>query len=197
MRIRTMFPVLALCASLPATGQETYQQPPPPIAQILDADQTPLVRLSPDRIWLLLLERPGLPPIAEVSTPELRLAKLRINPRTGGRSRETTLKRLVIRPIAGSTERRIETPPGARIGHVSISPNGRNVAFSVATDDGLALWSADVATGKTRKLTDARLNTAIGSGPKNRQGNGGGPYAWLNTDGLVCQLIPPNRGTTP
>ena len=64
----------------------TYQMPPQVLADIIDAPPTPGVYLSPDKEWLLLLERPGNPSIEEVAAPELRLAGLRINPRSMGRS---------------------------------------------------------------------------------------------------------------
>jgi hypothetical protein len=46
--------------------------------------------LAPDGRTLLLAEQPGLPGIAEVAQPELRLAGLRINPRNNGPSRVAT-----------------------------------------------------------------------------------------------------------
>jgi hypothetical protein len=52
-------------AALPLAGGAQSRPPPQPIAQILDQPATPLVQLSPDREQLLLLERPGLPPVAD------------------------------------------------------------------------------------------------------------------------------------
>jgi len=49
---------------------------------------------------MLLMDRPGLPSIEEVAQPELRLAGLRINPRTNGRSRLRSLTGLHIEVLA-------------------------------------------------------------------------------------------------
>ena len=57
--------VVADVVAGPLAAGAQYRQPPQPIAQILDQPATPLVQLSPDRERLLLLERAGLPPIAE------------------------------------------------------------------------------------------------------------------------------------
>src|SRR5438128_12664930 len=86
--------VVAVCLALvtPAAAQESrsaspgYRMPPKAIAELIDAPVTPGASLSPNREWLLLLEVPSLPPIAEISQPELRLAGLRFNPRTNGPS---------------------------------------------------------------------------------------------------------------
>src|ERR1043165_5194868 len=64
-----------------SAASATYNVPPAPIAQILDAAPTPSVDVSPTRSTLAILGRANLPPIAEVAEGELRLAGYRINPR--------------------------------------------------------------------------------------------------------------------
>src|SRR6266542_1689503 len=105
----------AISCTIGLQAQVQYRDPDPVVAKILDAPSTPVVSLSPDRRWLLLLERPGLPPIAEVAAPDLRLAGVRINPLTNGSSRPFTLTGLSLRQVDGTVERRIQTPPGARL----------------------------------------------------------------------------------
>ena len=188
MRLTT---VLVLAALPTVTGaQEGYRQPPAPIAAILDAQQTPAVFVSPDRGWLLLAERASLPSIAELSEPELRLAGLRINPRTGGQSREMTGTGLRLRAIASGTsapsERRIETPPGARIGAPQWSEDSKRIAFTVTSDSTVSLWIADVATGSARRADAPSLNATIGS-----------PCRWIDTARLACKVIPSDRGAEP
>jgi len=68
-------------------AQQVYQSPPKAIADLVDAPPTPSVSFSPDHHWMLIMERASLPSIEELSQPELRLAGLRINPRTNGPSR--------------------------------------------------------------------------------------------------------------
>ena len=173
-------------ASASAQSQDVYRQPPAPIAQILDAAPTPLVTISPDRSTLLLLERRGLPPIADVAAPELRLAGERINPRTNGRSRDASLRGLRLRSVNGNIERAIETPADARIGSPLWSADSRQIAFTVTTDGGIALWVADATTGKSRAVTATRLNGVTGA-----------PCRWLDTTRLVCKTIPDTRGAAP
>ncbi|MDA0742432.1 MAG: S9 family peptidase, partial [Proteobacteria bacterium] len=97
-------PALALpAAALAQDAAPTYQQPPQPIAQILDAKPNPGVSVSPDRKTLLLTDRSNLPSIAELSEPMLRLAGYRINPRNNGpaNSRVSWLTGLSFQSIDG------------------------------------------------------------------------------------------------
>ena len=68
-------PAFVLIAALggPALAQDglAYQQPPAPIADILDRKPTPTPSLSPDRTTLALFDRANLPPIAELAEAQL------------------------------------------------------------------------------------------------------------------------------
>ena len=76
---------LILCAPSAAN----YKMPPKAIADLVDAPPTPSVIRDPNDRWMLILERPNLIPIEELAQPELRLAGMRINPRTHGPSRSS------------------------------------------------------------------------------------------------------------
>ena len=168
-------------------AQGGYRQPPAPIAQVLDATPTPSVSISPNRKWMLLLERPALPSIAEVAAPEVKLAGLRINPRTNGGSREITYRQLRLRQIDGAAERAITTPTSGGIGNVIWSADGSSIAFTVTSANGIALWVADVATAKARAVTGPVINAARG-----------GPCSWMSGGKqLLCRTIPAARGAAP
>ena len=84
--------IFAFAASLArAQSNLKYQLPPKAMVDIVDARPTPGVKLSPPAAGekrLLLIEHfAGLPTIAELARPELRLAGLRFNPKTDGPSR--------------------------------------------------------------------------------------------------------------
>jgi dipeptidyl aminopeptidase/acylaminoacyl peptidase len=180
--------VAAFGATEPIVAQTPYQQPPAPIAQMLDAAPVPAVEPSPDGRWLLILDRPALPSIEEVAAPVLRLAGDRINPRTSDDPRRATLTGLRLQAVTGGAERRIDLPSGARIHHVWWSPDSRHVAATLEQGDlGLTIWVADVASGSARRLTTQPLNAAAGA-----------PCAWLPADqGLICRFRPASRGEPP
>ena len=183
----TLF-TLGVCASS-AFAQDGYRQPPQPIAQILDAERTPIVGVSPDRTTLLLLERPEMPSIAELAAPEARLAGLRINPLTNAGSRAPTYKGLRLVRIGareGERERRIALPAGARVGPVAWAPSGSRFAFTIIGDSAVTLWIAEVASATARQVTSAPLNAALGL-----------PCSWIDAAKLVCRMIPAGRGSHP
>ncbi|WP_430821338.1 S9 family peptidase [Brevundimonas naejangsanensis] len=198
--MRAALPALVLAAAVPAlmlpvaaVAQEaapTYQQPPAPIAQILDAKPNPGVSVSPDRKTLLLTDRSNLPSIAELSEPMLRLAGYRINPRNNGpaNSRVSWLTGLSFQSIDGGAARPVTgLPANARLTNTSWAPDGRTVAFLVNVPSGLELWVADVAQAKARKLNGPMVNAASGSG-----------FSWLpDSSGLLVLAVPAGRGVVP
>ena len=176
------------CLTLAATAaaQEGYRQPPAPIAQILDAERTPIVSVSPDRRTLLLQERDEMPSIAELAAPEARLAGLRINPRTNAGSRATTYKGLRLLRIGArgaEPERRIALPLGASVGNITWAPDGGRIAFTMVGDSDVTLWLADVGSATARRLSSVKLNPALGA-----------PCTWIDSARLVCRFVPANRG---
>ncbi|MDX2192717.1 MAG: prolyl oligopeptidase family serine peptidase [Gemmatimonadales bacterium] len=172
-----------LAAQAPAAG---YQQPPEPIRAILDATPTPAVVPSPDRTRLLLLERPGLPPISEVAAPYVPAAGLRLNPRTGFPTRVATFTGLRLLAVDGGAERPLALPAGARVTRPRFSPDGARLAFALVRDGGSVLALADAATGAVTVHERVVLNGALGE-----------PCEWSGPVALTCRLVPADRGTEP
>ena len=86
---------------------QNYREPPLDIADIVDAQPTPSVSIDPAKNWMLLLGRPGLPTITELSHPELRIAGMRINPANNGRSRSTYFNSLTIQSLQDGSSRAV------------------------------------------------------------------------------------------
>ena len=170
-----------------ARAADGYRTPSPALAAIVDAPLPPAAVLSPDRKWLLLLDRPDAPSIAELAQPELRLAGLRVNPVTNGPSRALHYTGLSLQPIAGGSARRIAgLPPGARIADYEWSRDGRHLAFSVVAAAGLELWLASADNATARRLTGPILNAVLGD-----------PLAWLDDATLLIRRVPSDRGAAP
>jgi dipeptidyl aminopeptidase/acylaminoacyl peptidase len=176
----------------PVLAEESvsYQMPPQVLADMIDAPPTPWVAVSPDGEWLVLLERPGLPPISEVAMPELRLAGLRINPRTTGPSRARYIDGLTFQRLRdGELTPVTGLPEGGRLSGVSWSPDGGRIAFQVTQEDRISLWYAELGDAEARRVTPEgmALNAVYGRA-----------YDWLR-DGksLVIRTIPADRGPTP
>lgn len=190
--------IFALSVS-PARAQTSlqYQQPPKAIVDLVDALPTPGVRVSPgasasEKRWILIEHFSGLPTIADLAQPELRLAGLRFNPKTDGPSRgryDTSLELQALpngKPIAVSG-----LPAHAKIRFADWSPDGRKISFvnisDAQEDAGLSLWIIDVATAQARRLPGIALNGIFGS-----------PCEWLSdSQNLVCKTVPSDKGPVP
>ena len=85
-------------------SEQTYQMPAKVIADLVDAPSMPSVDIDPTNTWMLILERPSLPSISELAQPELRIAGLRINPKTNGPSRSRYFSALKLKKISGGEE---------------------------------------------------------------------------------------------
>ena len=125
-----------------AENDAAYHTPSAAITALVDAPLTPTVVVSPDKKTLLFCERPSLPPVAELAQPELRLAGLRINPVVNGPSRDLYFTGLVMKHLEGGNETRIAgLPTDGRVGNVVWSSDSLHVAFTVASDHSVELWS--------------------------------------------------------
>ncbi|MGD9689572.1 MAG: prolyl oligopeptidase family serine peptidase [Phycisphaerales bacterium] len=167
-------------------GQTTYRQPDANLVRLVDAPPTPIVSLSPTRDQMLLLHRVGLPPIADLAQPMLRLAGLRVNPSTNGPHRPRQFVGVSVRGMDGR-ERRVDLPAETHLITLDWSHDGRRVAFTLARDAGIEGWVLDVASATARAVTPPRLNPL-----------GGSPISWM-PDGrtLLCRFVPEQRGTMP
>lgn len=168
--------------------ESVYRIPDQGLVDIIDAPQTPRVSIGPHREWMLLMERPSYPSIAELAERELRLAGLRIKPQINAPSRTRYYTSLKLLRIPDLTQRKITgLPEQPRIENVNWSPDGSHIAFTNTREDGVELWVVGVVTGKAKRLTDASLHlTAQAS------------LEWL-VDGrtLICCLVPKDRGPEP
>jgi len=166
----------------PAAG---WNVPPPEIVALLDAPPTPGVDFSPDARWMLLVERPSMPSLAEVNRPWIGLAGRRIDPRLNAPKRDLYDNGLVLRELATERERRVALPAGARIAGLSWAPDSQRFAFTLAHEERVDLYVCTVADARVLPIARG-LNTVALS------------YAWLpGSRELLVPLIPANRGAAP
>jgi dipeptidyl aminopeptidase/acylaminoacyl peptidase len=185
---------------IPAARAQTslqYQQPPKAMVDIVDALPTPGLELSPaggtaGKRWMLIEHFSGLPTIADLAQPELRLAGLRFNPRTDGPSRGRYDTALELQALPSGKATAVSgLPARAKIRFADWSPDGRKISFvnisDAKEDAGLSLWIVDAATAEARRLPGIALNGIFGA-----------PCEWLSdSQSLVCRTVPADRRPAP
>lgn len=163
----------------PAWAQ-AYELPPAPLQALVDAPKPPQLSLSPRRDLLALTQTPSLPGIDVVAQPELKLAGMRINPRTYSQSRFSFGTDLWLQEIATGKEIRLQgLPKPLSIASSRWSPDQRYIAFNQvdARTGANELWVVDVAARDARRLATS-LNTVSGRG-----------YEWMpDSSSLLVQL---------
>ena len=187
--LRCLGAALALgLTAVSARAEMSYQMPPKVLADLVDAPPTPVVLPDPHHRTLLVVEYPNLKPISEVAARELKLAGVRINPRTNGPSRAGAAIGLKLLSVADGSERVVAgLPDPARFQSLSWSPDGSRVSFAQVEDDGFELWVIDAATAQARRLMGPRLNFAVGLRP-----------VWSpDSRALYAGLVPEGRGGEP
>ncbi len=164
----------------------SYQVPPDEILKLVDAPLTPTTLISPDGKWMVMLGRPGMPSIEEVSQPELRLGGLRINPAINGRSQpgfNNSIRFLRVEdkkefPVSG-------LPEIVKITNASWSPDGQKLAFTLTGNEGIQLWWIDPNTMEAKALTKPLVNNIMY----------GSAFLWLpSSDGLLFKSVDESRG---
>src|ERR1700727_550710 len=131
VRTRSLVAVLLL-ASTAALAQTalTYQKPPAPIEQLLEAPPTAVARLSPDGRMLLIEQPATFPTIADVAQPRYRLAGIRFNPLSNGPSVERYDVALKLQSVNAAAPKAIVGLP-AKLKAVDAiwSPDSKHAAF--------------------------------------------------------------------
>ena len=172
-----------------AKGETGYELPSAALQAVVDAPRAPSLFLSPRRDVAALMQMPSLPSIQVVAQPELKLAGIRINPRTFSDSRFSFGEKLWLMNVADGKELQISgLPPQLSIAGLAWSPDQKWLAFNQvdAASGANELWLVDVASASARRVrTD--LNTVFGDG-----------YQWLpDSRGLIVMTRVANAGDPP
>ena len=188
MKRAILFLLLSAFACSAAFGQARYEKPPQKILDVLNAPLPPVPMLSPTDDTILFAQRLRYPPISDLAEPMLRLAGLRVNPRTNAeRSYPSYVVGLSLKRLAGGAEMPIALPVNARVGFPTWTADGKMFAFTNEAADRVELWVADVATGKARQLPGLRINPVLGQA-----------VHWLpDQKTLLVKLVPAQRGAPP
>ena len=162
-----------------------YQVPSSEILDLVEYDRPPTVTYDNEKNFMLFLYRDNYKSIEDLSQEELRLAGLRINPKTNIGSRITYYNNIKIKNLKNKRseiEDIIGIPSNPKIANINWSPNQKNIAFTNTSSDGVKLWVLNLESRSLVKLSDLKLNSNIRD-----------VINWLNDSEILIKVIPENK----
>ena len=164
--------------------QVNYQQPHEDILQLIDAPLPPSVSMNTEGTKAALFYRRAYKDINELSEPELRLAGLRINPKTNISSRARYY--FDVKVLDTKSRKTMDVkglPEVLKLTNIRWSHDESMVAFTNTEKEGVALWILDINSLEAKKITAANLNANIGS-----------PFSWMKDDkSFIVKELPNDR----
>ena len=142
---------------------------------VLNAPTTPTLQLNPTHTYAIQAQAVRYPPLSELAQPMVRIAGMRINPKTNGLHNTVFESSYTLRKVPEGTTIKVDTPVGAKLGGARWSPDGKQFAFTNTTNAGVELWVGDT-TGKTHKVEGVRVNVVLGGGGRGGAGGGRGGF---------------------
>ena len=137
----------------------TYQKPSEEILKLVDAPLAPTVLITDNGKHMVMLYRDAYKTIEELSEDELRLAGLRINPKTNIGSRTNYYNNIKIKPTSASQETQVSgLPENPRLANFSWSPDQSKIAVTNTTKTGVEVWVLDLEKASVKKITQANVN---------------------------------------
>jgi len=186
MKLRLLLPLALLPFCL--TAEEfAYQKPSKEILDILHAPTLPTLSVNPSRTYAVLSQSSRYPPITEVAAPMVRIAGLRIDPKTNGIHLAPSNIGLTLKRLSDGKDVPLTLPAGGKFSTPHWSPDGKHFAFTNTTANSIELWLCEAETGKTRRIDGVKLNAVMGD-----------PIDWLDDRrSILLKTIPAGRGALP
>lgn len=184
-KLSFLFLLLITCAWF-ANAQEdlSYQKPPAEILALADFERAPSLMMDSKKQTMVLVYRNTYKTLLDLSEEEMKLAGLRINPKTNISSEISYSNNIKYKQVSDTEAKQaIGLPQNPRLSNFAWSPDESKIAFTNTTETGVELWVLDLKTGSAAKLTKDNLNANLGT-----------PYSWFR-DGsaLLVNVLPKDR----
>jgi dipeptidyl aminopeptidase/acylaminoacyl peptidase len=178
----------------PIEGASGYNQPPKNILDVMHAPSPPMPRVSPTQDAILLVSWQDYPSISRVSTPFLRLAGVRVEPKNhskhdtpGGYGITPCARNFELVHIADGAQIHIALPAGACPGTPIWAADGKRFAFVNLAPEAVELWIGDARTGEVHPVPGAHLNPMFND-----------EMQWMpDQKTLLVKLVPEGMGSPP
>jgi dipeptidyl aminopeptidase/acylaminoacyl peptidase len=179
---------LMLMGVLKTLGQEslTYQIPSKEIYDLVDVSLAPSVVMDDAKNFMIFLYRDTYKSIEDLSSEELRLAGLRIDPKTNIGSRITYYNNLKIQDLRTDPVSLIQVtglPNKPKLTNITFSPDQKKIAMTQTTALGVEVWYVDLSTFAAKRLTEPKANANLGQ-----------VIHWFkDSERLLVKMVPKDR----
>jgi dipeptidyl aminopeptidase/acylaminoacyl peptidase len=155
--------LLALSSPELIYASETYQKPSSEILELVDVKMAPIPIIDDARENMLLIERDTYKSIEILSKQELRLAGLRIDPKTNIGSRVNYYNGIKLQRIASQQIVNVKgLPAKPRLANFNWSPNQQFIAMTHTSETSVELWVIDIHQATAKRLSELKLNANMG-----------------------------------
>ena len=164
--MKNIFILLLMLYTCATYAQEnvTYQKPHKSILDLVDVQLAPFVLMDDDKEFMVMISRDNYKSIEELSQEELRLAGLRIDPKTNIGSRTNYFNNIQIKNIKKKKAKAIQVkglPKNPRLTNFTWSPDQSKIACTNTSTEGVEVWILDIEKASVKRLTDARVNANL------------------------------------
>jgi dipeptidyl aminopeptidase/acylaminoacyl peptidase len=149
----------------PVPPPSGYDRPPANILDVMHSPPPPAPILSPQGDKILLYTTVEYPSMSVVAEPYLKLAGVRVEPRTrakhdtpGGYGIRSCAQEYSIAAVPSGTPTKITLPPGSCASRPSWSADGKAFVFTNVGSDSIELWVGDGTTGEIHQIKGVKLN---------------------------------------
>ena len=162
---KTIIYILFLFNLIKSQESYSYQEPPKEILELVDVTLPPRVLIDGNKTHMIYLYRDSYKSINELSTPEIKLAGIRLNPNSNNRSRFNYYNNIMISKLdqKDSNAKQVKgLPKLPKLANIKWSPDQTKIAMTNSTEEGVELWYIDLENVTAKKLTDPKLNASLG-----------------------------------
>ena len=182
--MKVLLAVVFILSTIAHIAAETYQKPTKEILDLVDVMLAPRAMIDNKRENIILISRDTFKSISELSQKELRLAGLRIDPKTNISSRTRYYNEIKIQRVGSKAQISIQgMPKQPKLANFSWSPDQKYMAFTHTEETGVAVWVLDIAKAEVTKLTHAKVNA-----------NTGDAINWFaDSETMLVKMLPKDR----
>ena len=149
-----IFYILFFFGIIKSQENYSYQKPPTEILELVDITLPPRVLIDENKNFMIYLYRNSYKSIDELSSPEIKLAGLRLNPNSNSRSRINYYNNIMISKmdqIDKSAKQIKGLPKNPKLANIKWSPDQTKIAMTNTKEEGVELSSDEKVIYESKK----------------------------------------------